>query len=173
VLLEALWPQFRRKLEIIQSNIDNNKIVMTSNVTLEHVLQSHEHRRIAIQKYEQAKEFQDNLNLKLLSDMMSSPSCESTLRKAIQTSSFGTGDTTGKWLFDSTKYEMWLNGGDSKWRCIWIHGIPGAGMYGVPRESDLTTPGSSERGSQKDQSLTEGSIRQDDPNRQHHQTIGE
>lgn len=154
VLLEALWPQFRRKLEIIQSNIDNNKIVMTSNVTLEHVLQSQQHRLIAIQKYEQAKEFQDNVNLKLLSDMMSSPSCQSTLRKAIQTSSFRTGDVTGKWLFDSTKYDTWLNGDDSKWRCVWIHGIPGAGMYGVPRQSDSTTSASSERGARKDQLLT-------------------
>lgn len=128
MLLEALWPHFRGKLAIIQSNIEKHKMVMTSNVTLEHVIQAHEHRQFELKRYEVEKQSQNNIELKTLSLTMSSPDCTSTLRKAIQRSSNCTGDNTGEWLFNSSTFDMWLKGSDVNQRRVWIRGIPGAGM---------------------------------------------
>ncbi|KAH6972433.1 hypothetical protein BKA56DRAFT_677385 [Ilyonectria sp. MPI-CAGE-AT-0026] len=123
VLLESLWPQFRGKLAVIQGNIDRHKMLVTSNVTLEHVLQAEDFRRRAHTRFGEAKKREDEILFKSLSDMLSSPWCRSKLQSSVETSSASSGD----WIFTHPSFQRWLNGMSSVERCIWVQGIPGAG----------------------------------------------
>jgi len=124
MILESLWPNLREKLGCIQKNINSHKMIMTSNVTLEHVLQTFDHRREVLKIHEEEKRFQNEVNLKALSAVMSSVVCNSKLQDSIDVGL----DDSGGWLFDDDTFKTWLNSTDSSQRCILIQGIPGAGM---------------------------------------------
>ncbi|KAF2494438.1 hypothetical protein BU16DRAFT_462815, partial [Lophium mytilinum] len=110
-------------ISAIQGNIENHKMIMNSNVTLEHVLQAYHHRRITLQKHEDDKKYQNQMRLKILSDIMTSVSCHSKLHSSIEATSAG----SGEWFFSSLAFQSWLNSKAFSEKGLWIRGIPGAG----------------------------------------------
>ncbi|KAF2677177.1 hypothetical protein K458DRAFT_436809 [Lentithecium fluviatile CBS 122367] len=123
MILEPLWPKFRNEVEVVQASIEKHKSLMTSNVTLEHILEAKEFRRRTLSKYEEDVKFQNDSRFKDLSSIMASPSCKSRLQSAIEASS----PSSGEWLFNNPTFQKWLSPGSSFQRLLWIQGIPGAG----------------------------------------------
>lgn len=125
MILESLWPKFRQRLDAIQGNINNHKLIMASNVTLENVVQAFDHRRIMLEAYDKTKKFQIEANFKELSALMSSSSCYSKLHDFIE----GGLASSGTWLFDDAVFKTWLSSTDISERMMMILGIPGAGTF--------------------------------------------
>lgn len=124
MILEALWPMFRQRLDVIQGNINSHKMIMASNVTLEHVVQAFDHRRKVLEAHDETKKFQNEANFKTLSTLFSL-SCNSKLHDFIEDGSA----SSGSWLFDNPVFKRWLNSSDVSERAILILGIPGAGTF--------------------------------------------
>lgn len=125
MFLESIWPNFRKKLTIIQQNIESHKMLIMNNVTLEHVLQAYSFRRDMLEKFDEEIKYRNQANLRFLRDTMSSPWCEAQLQSTIKLSS----SDSGSWLFNHLSFQTWLRSQKLEDRCLWIQGIPGAGMF--------------------------------------------
>ena len=122
----------------IQDNIESHKKLFATNVTLEHVLEAHEFRRRVLDKFADDEIAQAGIQLKVLSERLSSPWCKSKLQSSIGLSSAH----SGRWLFEDRIFKTWLASfkGPMGRRCFWVRGNPGAGEYTFIESSCINIP---------------------------------
>ncbi|KAH0425605.1 nacht domain protein [Colletotrichum camelliae] len=123
IFFESLWPNIRDKLAVVQENIHQHKMLMTSQVTLEHILQASQARGKAVDEYEKAQQARDNQHFSNLLAEFAPHMYDSKLADILQRSSVA----SGKWLRSNDAFKQWLDPLVSSKRCIWLHGIPGSG----------------------------------------------
>ncbi|KAH6891508.1 hypothetical protein B0T10DRAFT_313468 [Thelonectria olida] len=123
VFLESLWPNIRGKISVVQANIEQHKMLMTSHVTLEHVLQSYNARKRAIKEYEKEEEFRESQSFKAIFSELSPETYERKLASILQESTVD----SGGWLNLDPAFEKRPDTDEKSSRCIWIRGIPGSG----------------------------------------------
>ena len=94
---------------------------MMSHVTLEHILRSHQERQRAVKAEEQAEEARNRQYWKEMEKDISPLPCK--LHDILSDSC----NKTGLWLEKKNQFRSWKNG-ETKSRCLWLSGIPGAGI---------------------------------------------
>jgi hypothetical protein len=122
LIIESFWPNVRSEITAIQENIADHEKVMTSHVTLEHVLRSHKERQRAIEEDERAEEARNRQYWKELRDECT-PELYDTRYHDILAESL---DDSGLWLDEGITFTNWLKSKAGS-RCFWLNGMPGAG----------------------------------------------
>ncbi|KAI5925083.1 hypothetical protein F4810DRAFT_660893 [Camillea tinctor] len=122
-IFEAFWPNIRGKVGVIQRNIDHHKMMMTSQVTMEHILQSYEARKRAIQEYERAEEQRISENVYNMLSEYSPSLYDDKLADILSQMTVA----SGTWLEGNPEFTKWADPTTNVCRCFWLYGIPGSG----------------------------------------------
>ncbi|KAI2624405.1 hypothetical protein GGR54DRAFT_629674 [Hypoxylon sp. NC1633] len=123
IFLESLWPNIRSSIAKIQENMEHHKALMTTNVTLEDILQAHQARKRALDEYEYAQEFRDRQIFSAIRSELNPQGYDLDLVDILRRSSV----SSGKWLRNKPDFTRWLDATDRTARCMWLYGIPGSG----------------------------------------------
>ncbi|KAI1457992.1 hypothetical protein F4805DRAFT_474716 [Annulohypoxylon moriforme] len=123
IILESLWPNIRSSITRVRENIDHHKAIMTTNVTLQDVLQAHQARKRALEEYEQAQKFRDNQTFSTIRSELNPHDRDIELARILRRSSV----VSGEWLKDELDFMRWHDPIDRTARSIWLYGIPGSG----------------------------------------------
>ncbi|KAH0566067.1 hypothetical protein GP486_000532 [Trichoglossum hirsutum] len=122
-MLEAVWPKYKAKIELVSSHIERHTHLLRNEVSLQHIKEEHEARAKALEHYEETRRFQERQEFKNL-EILISPRLYDRNLDRIRTT---TCDGTGKWLFKDSVFNKWLDMMDSSTNLIWLQGIPGSG----------------------------------------------
>ncbi|KAI0101764.1 hypothetical protein GGR51DRAFT_563230 [Nemania sp. FL0031] len=120
---EALWPNIRGKIDVVQSNIERHKLLMTSQVTLEDIAQSYEARRQAMNEYEKQQKFRERQDFEVMVSEYSPLTYHMKLSRIFDTTAPG----SGGWLALKSEFIQWADKNNTTNRCLWLYGIPGSG----------------------------------------------
>ncbi|KAJ8129744.1 hypothetical protein O1611_g3888 [Lasiodiplodia mahajangana] len=120
---EALWPNVRSKIDVVQTNIERHKLLMTSQVTLEDVAQSYEARKQAMHEYEEQQKFRDRQDFEALASEYSPSTYHRKLAQILDITAPG----SGGWLAQKPEFIQWSDKNNVVNRCLWLYGIPGSG----------------------------------------------
>ncbi|KAK1758999.1 hypothetical protein QBC47DRAFT_449676 [Echria macrotheca] len=122
-ILEPFWPSIRSKVEKIQENIEHHKSLMTVSVTLEDISRAQRARKLALEECERAQKFREQQSFGALRNEMRPVVYHEKLRDILERTS----EQSGAWLGKHNDFLKWLDPIDRTARCLWLHGIPGAG----------------------------------------------
>jgi hypothetical protein len=130
LFFESLWPKTSRKVDLILQKINQHKMMMTSEVTLESISQEVAARQRDYAEFERIQEHQALQNFRSLLTELAPCMYDKELRAISRNLAAG----SGQWLAQRTEYMTWANANNKSHRCLWIHGIPGAGRFDVDEE---------------------------------------
>ncbi|KAF2179174.1 hypothetical protein K469DRAFT_694880 [Zopfia rhizophila CBS 207.26] len=122
-IYESVWPNVRTKIGTVQENIRKHNVLMTSSVTLEHVMRAHEDRTRTLRDSEKEEQFRDRQDYASLKNTLTPEMYDERLHEILQQSLI----ESGKWLLRNQNFLKWSKGSSQKSRYLWLHGIPGAG----------------------------------------------
>ncbi len=125
MILEPFWPTVRGKLDKIQENIEHHKALLTEHVTLEDISRAQRARKQALEQYDRAAKFRDQQTFFTIRDQIRPETYDEKLDGILQQTSKG----SGAWIDGQDNFKGWLNPGDRTVRCLWLCGIPGAGVF--------------------------------------------
>jgi hypothetical protein len=128
VILEPFWPRIRAKIDKIRENIEDHKTLLTVNVTLEDISRAQRARKRDQEEYDRAANFRDHQTFSTIRDHVRPENYDEGLVGILQETSKG----SGTWLDKQDNFMGWLNPVDRTVRCLWLNGIPGAGMFKFP-----------------------------------------
>ncbi|KAM6529098.1 hypothetical protein FALCPG4_010048 [Fusarium falciforme] len=124
---ERLWASISGRVHLVCDNIEYHRTLVESNppATSTAIAQAKRDRRSALEKYDRDQKQLENRDFQSLRqdwqvNLYQARSTEVTSR--IQ---------RGKWLQTKEELKNWLKKTNKKSRCIWIRGIPGAGLSPV------------------------------------------
>lgn len=123
IFIESLWPNIRGKLDVVQKNIGQHQLLMTSHVTLEHVTRSSEAGKRALQEYDKAGQDRTIQTFRNILTDVSPPMYNEKLASLLEESKV----ESGRWFEREPAFSKWLDPNDTSSRCIWVKGIPGSG----------------------------------------------
>ncbi|KAK7698936.1 hypothetical protein SLS57_012494 [Botryosphaeria dothidea] len=122
-VFEIIWPKYSGKLEVILENIKKHAMLMQGEVTLAHIIEVDEGRKLALQEYERAHESEDRRALDSVISSLNPVLYDKDLERLSSNCAVG----TGHWLSGNSSYIKWRDAVDDSSRLFWIQGIPGAG----------------------------------------------
>lgn len=122
-VFEIIWPKYSGKLEVILENIKKHAMLMQGEVTLAHIIEVDEGRKLALQEYERAHESEDRRALDSVTSSLNPVLYDKDLERLSSNCAVG----TGHWLSGNSSYIKWRDAVDDSSRLFWIQGIPGAG----------------------------------------------
>ncbi len=138
MILEPFWPSVRAKIDKIQENIEHHKALLTANVTLEDISRAQRARKLALEEYDCAAKFREHQTFCTIRDQVIRPETyDEKLASILRETSKG----SGAWLDQQDNFTGWLNPVDGTVRCLWLCGIPGAGMCQLPPRARCLTDG--------------------------------
>lgn len=105
-------------------------MMMTSEVTLENISQEVAARQRDYIEFERIQEHQALQNFRSLLTELAPCLYDKELRAISRNLAAG----SGEWLAQRTEYVTWANTNNKSHRCLWIHGIPGAGRFDMYEE---------------------------------------
>jgi hypothetical protein len=122
-ILEAIWPKYKAKLEIVVKHIQRHSMLMEGEVTMQRISEEHDARQRAFDHYgDEAcfrlrRDFDSNrarISPKMYYDKLN------RLRDTIC-------DGTGEWLLKDAALVNWMDMANSSAKILWLQGIPGSG----------------------------------------------
>ncbi|KAH6962306.1 hypothetical protein BKA56DRAFT_622860 [Ilyonectria sp. MPI-CAGE-AT-0026] len=119
-VVEHLWPNILRKVDLIRNNIKIHEALMMSNADLDRISQANYDRGKVLLEYDKEQDFSDDRSFRSLRQELNVDSYQPPLLGPFHIE----GD---KWLQTEPQFVKWLDKSNKKMRCIWIRGIPGAG----------------------------------------------
>lgn len=124
-MLEAVWPKYKAKIELVSSHIERHTHLLRNEVSLQHIKEEHEARTKALEYYEESRQFQEQQKFHNLEVLISPRLYDGKLDRLRTTIC----DGTGKWLFKDSVFSKWLDMTDSSTNLVWLQGIPGSGTW--------------------------------------------
>lgn len=125
LFFESLWPRTAGKLAIVQKRVSQHNTWMNAEVTLENITEEVLARRHTYERYEQQQDFEDLQNFRaLLAEI--SPRLYGNELDIITTNRVS---ASAPWLEKDVDFKKWVNPRNMSRRCLWLQGIPGAGMF--------------------------------------------
>jgi hypothetical protein len=124
-VFEALWPKHREKIKVVTRHIGLHSLLLRKEAQFEHIQQEHEARVRSLEHFESVEKAHQLQEYRGLRTEISPQTYDDKLDRLRGQLCSG----TGKWLLKDDTFTKWLNASDSSVRLIWIHGIPGAGLY--------------------------------------------
>lgn len=109
-------------------------MLMQGKVTLAHIIEVDEGRKLALQEYERAHESEDRRALDSVISSLNPVLYDKDLERLSSNCAVG----TGHWLSGNSSYIKWRDAVDDSSRLFWIQGIPGAGKLLVPEMNEVT-----------------------------------
>src|SRR4051812_25401701 len=97
---------------------------MTTNVTLEEVSQARKARKRALEEYEDQQRFRDDQTFRTARSELRPARYDDKLDAMRQQTCEG----SGEWLREEDNFKRWRDPMDRTLRCLWLHGVPGAGL---------------------------------------------
>ncbi|KAL1840713.1 hypothetical protein VTJ49DRAFT_208 [Mycothermus thermophilus] len=123
VILEPFWPRIRSRIEQIQSDIRDHTALLKENVTLEDISRAQRTRKLVMEEAERNEKFRRLQNFSTIRNDLRPETYHLRLEDLRSQASEG----SGKWLDRQVNFMKWLDPTDRSARCLWVHGIPGAG----------------------------------------------
>ena len=122
-MLEALWPRYAAKIDVVMASIENHKLLLDREVTFADIRDARDARSRALKEYEQSTTIRENQTFGDCRVSLSPNLYGRELDKILKDSCK---DTCG-WLEDDDDFQRWLNGRRKSTAFLWLSGIPGAG----------------------------------------------
>ncbi|KAJ6039601.1 NACHT nucleoside triphosphatase [Penicillium canescens] len=121
-IFESVWPKHKIKIDIVSTNIDRHRRLLTEEVNLEHIKEAHEARITILNDYQRNIDFQARQDFEAV---------ESYISPKFYDDEFGLlqrniCERTGRWLQTDQAFQKWFDISDSSTRLVWIQGKPGA-----------------------------------------------
>jgi len=124
-VFEALWPKYREKIKVVTRHIGLHSLLLRKEAQFEHIQQEHEARHRSLEHFEsveKAHQLQEYCGIRTEISPRTYDDNLDWLRGRLCSGA-------GKWLLKDETFIQWLNASDVSVRLMWIHGIPGAGLY--------------------------------------------
>ena len=123
MFFESLWPRYWNKINIIIRNIQQHKLLMTSEVTLANITEASQARTRSYEENDKSEIQRDRQNFEAARTYISPNMYAQELYKITQKCT----TATGQWLLKEEAFSKWTDEQDLSIRTIWLVGIPGAG----------------------------------------------
>ena len=104
-MLEAVWPRYKAKIELVSSHIERHTHLLRNEVSLQHIKEEHEARTKALEYYEETRQSQEKQMFHNLETLISPRLYDRKLDQLRTT----TCDGTAKWLFKDSVFNEWLD----------------------------------------------------------------
>jgi nucleoside-triphosphatase THEP1 len=122
-MFEAVWPNRKKKIDVVVSNLEKHGHLMRDEVTLLDIKEAQEARVLALANFTEIHEFQDTQKFQGLKARISPPLHDERLDWLRNRS-----HTDGaKWLLRDQTFAHWLEVSKRDITWLWLQGIPGSG----------------------------------------------
>jgi hypothetical protein len=118
-----MWPRHKAKVDVIAKNMERHALLLSDEVNLEHIRETHDARIAALEHYERERDFQERQDYEALESYITPTYPDAVLSTLVGNVSPG----SGRWLDKENLYSQWLNPANKSVKLLWLQGIPGAG----------------------------------------------
>jgi hypothetical protein len=125
LFFESLWPRIAGKIAIVQKRVSQHNTWMNAEVTLENITEEVLARRHTYERYEQQQDFEDLQNFRALLAEIS----PRLYGNELDIITIDRVSASAPWLEKDADFKTWVNPRNMSRRCLWLQGIPGAGIF--------------------------------------------
>ena len=122
-MLEALWPRYAAKIDVVMASIETHKLLLDREVAFADIRGARDARSRALKEYEQNAKMRENRTFEDCRASLSPHLYGRELERIL----LDTYKDTCAWLEDDADFQRWLNGRRKSAAFLWLSGIPGAG----------------------------------------------
>lgn len=128
-VFDSVWPRHKAKINVVVSSIERHCLLMTEEVSLEHISEAHRARIEDMDRWQRNFEFQERQNFINIETCISPKLYDDELDRLQRKIC----DRTGRWLEREQALKEWFDSSDASTRIVWLQGIPGAGESKCPQ----------------------------------------
>ncbi|KAH8879081.1 NACHT domain protein [Thozetella sp. PMI_491] len=123
LVLEAAWPRYKKRLEILVEHIQRHSMLMREEVTLQNIREEHEARQKALDHYDEETKFRLRRDFDALQAKIKPRMYYEYFSRIREKNCAG----TSEWLERNANFLEWRNVSSSTSSVLWLQGIPGSG----------------------------------------------
>jgi NACHT domain len=122
-MFEAIWPNQKKKIEVVVSNLQKHAHLMRDEVTILDIKEAQEARVRALAHITETQDFQETQKFQGLKARINPPLYDEPLDWLLNRSQID----GAKWLLRDQIFTHWLDISKRDTTWLWLQGIPGAG----------------------------------------------
>ena len=123
IVFDSVWPRHKAKIQVVVNSLEHHCLLMTEEVTLEHITDARKAQIADIDRWQKAFEFQEQQNFRNIEAYISPKLYDDELDRLQR----AVCERTGRWLNKEQALKYWFDPNDDTTRLVWLQGIPGAG----------------------------------------------
>jgi hypothetical protein len=124
-ILEAVWPKYKAKLEIVVKHIQRHSMLMKDEITLQRIREEHDARQLALNHYDDEARFHLRRDFDSNQAKISPRMYYDKLNRLREATCQG----TGEWLMEDATFISWVDMANNSTKIVWLQGIPGSGKF--------------------------------------------